>query len=602
LSKDPYEDCSDKIQSSFVFSETQLLVETDTGWEPLAALHSTRPYEHWKIVLSSGKATQCADHHLFYNENYQKIRASELFAGDRIWTRDGIEEILECYPTGSISSMFDTTVMSLNHRYYGDEILSSNTVMTGIFITWYILFNIDKNVMILANKGATAAEIVDKVKVVIKGLPFFLKPGIVQNNVTTMKFDNGCRIISQSTTKSAAIGFTIHLAFMDEFAHIHQNFIEPFYRSVYPTLSSSQISRVIITSTANGRNKFWEIYQGAVEKKNEYTPLRVDWWEVPGRDEEWKKREIGNLGSEELFNQEYGNQFLASDTLLLNGDSLRYLRKIAKKYVWKEIEVFEDRDLNYKELKWHPSFKIDSIVPGQKFFFSIDIGDGIGRDYSVMNIFRIENMSPAACRTLRQERIEDERAFFRLVQVGMFRSNRTSVEDLALIADILFFRVFNPEDVKIALELNFKGDFFVEKLKKNEDFYDEMFLHTRHNASSSYKSLGIKLHKHNKMQYCRELRRLIMEKRVVLTEEKTFDEMSAFGINSKGSYSSQSGNDDIAVTNIYTGALVEEEEFSYLIEEIVDTVPSSFKNLMYSILEKDKGNRDESFSIMKDFM
>lgn len=151
-----------------------------------------------------------------------------------------------------------------NHRF--NVFLASRqigkTVTSAIFITWYLLFNVDKNVIVLANKGATAGEILDKIKSTIKGLPFFLKPGIVQNNVMTMRFDNGCRIMGQATTKTAAIGFTIHLAYMDEFAHIQPSFIEPFYRSVYPTISSSQISRVIITSTPNGKNKFWEIYQG----------------------------------------------------------------------------------------------------------------------------------------------------------------------------------------------------------------------------------------------------------------------------------------------------------------------------------------------------
>jgi hypothetical protein len=310
------------------------------------------------------------------------------------YSEEELREIAKCatdivyFANNYCDSMTDEGVRRIKLRPYQEKILRTyeanrwivflasrqigKTVMSGIFITWYILFNIDKNVMILANKGQTAAEIVDKVKTVIKGMPFFLKPGVLINNQGTMRFDNGCRILTQSTTKSAAIGFTIHLAFMDEFAHIHANFIEPFYRSVYPTLSSSQVSRVIITSTANGQNKFWEIYQDALNKKNEYAHLRVDWWEVPGRDEAWKKREIGNLGSEELFNQEYGNQFIASDTLLLSGDSLKWLGKIVKKYVWREIEVFEDEELDYKDLKWHPDLgrkDLDLGAVGQKIHF-----------------------------------------------------------------------------------------------------------------------------------------------------------------------------------------------------------------------------------------
>lgn len=507
----------------------------------------------------------------------------------RIKLRDYQEDVLRAYQA-------NRWIIFLASRQIG------KTVLTGIFITWYILFNIDKNVMILANKGQTAAEIVDKVKTVIKGLPFFLKPGILTNNQGTMRFDNGCRILTQSTTKSAAIGFTIHLAFMDEFAHIHANFIEPFYRSVYPTLSSSKISRVIITSTANGRNKFWEIYQDALDKKNEYTPLRVDWWQVPGRDEAWRQREIGMLGSEELFNQEYGNQFIAGDTLLLSGDSLRFLRKLVRKYVWKEIEDFEFEDLDYKDLKWHPDFDLDKIGDKQKFFFTIDLADGIGRDFSVINIFKVEPMSKASAKRLRKERVIDERSYFRIVQVGMYRTNKSDVEDVAAIANILFFKVFKPENLTVALEINFKGELFVEKLKKNEDFFEEIFLHTRHNERNFFRSIGIKLHKHNKVVYCRELRKLIMEKRVILTEEKTFDEMSAFGINKKGTYSSQSGYDDIAMTNIYAAAYMISDNLSYAVEEIIDDSPVAFKELVNSLLESVKNSDDTDFSVLKEFM
>lgn len=544
------------------------------------------------------------------------------------YSEEELKEIAKCatdivyFANTYCVSMTDEGVRRIKLRPYQEKALKTyqnnrwvvflasrqigKTVMTGIFIAWYILFNIDKNVLILANKGATASEIMDKIKTVIKGLPFFLKPGITQNNVMTMRFDNGCRILAQSTTKSAAIGFTIHLAFMDEFAHIHQNFIEPFYRSVYPTLSSSQISRVIITSTANGMNKFWEIYTNAMKApgepgKNEYTALRVDWWEVPGRDEDWKKREIANLGSEELFNQEYGNQFLAADTLLLSADSLRYLKRISKKYVHREILDFEMEEIGYKELRWHPNFDIEK-AKDTKCFISVDIADGIGRDYSVINIFRVDEMSKASMRKLRRDRIEDERAFYRLIQIGLFRSNKIAVEDLAKVAEILFYKFFKPENLTVALEMNFKGDFFLEKLKKNEVFFEEMFLHTRHSDRNPYKSLGVKLHKHNKMQFCRELRKLIFEKRVILTEEKSYEEMSAFGINIKGTYSSQSGNDDVAMTVIYTSPFVHSDDFSFVVEEIVDNSTLEFRNLMYKILESEKNTETGNFSMLKEFM
>lgn len=555
--------------------------EGDPDWKAENVVYEYSDYELQEIA-------KCASNVVYFANNY--CSAMTDYGIQKITLRDYQEDVLQSFQ---------------DHRF--NVFLASRqigkTVTSAIFITWYLLFNVDKNVIVLANKGATAAEIIDKIKAVMKGLPFFLKPGIVQNNVMTMRFDNGCRIMGQATTKTAAIGFTIHLAYMDEFAHIQSSFIEPFYRSVYPTISASQISRVIITSTPNGKNKFWEIYQGAVEKRNEYHAIRVDWWQVPGRDEAWKKREIANLGSEELFNQEYGNQFLAGDKLLLGGDALRAMKKIHTEYEWKELMDFEYEDINYKDLKWHPKFNPDHISTDDKFALTIDIADGAGRDYSVINIFKVQPMSKAAIRVLRRDRIEDESGMFRLVQVGLFRSNKADADFLSKICEILIFKLFNPDNVRVALEMNFKGDYFVEKITKNEAYYDEIFLHTKHNVKSNRVSLGIKLGPHNKMFYCREFRKLVLEKRIVLNEKHTFEEMNDFGINNRGSYSSQSGHDDIAMTSVNLVPFISSETFTGLVEEIYDMLEGDLREVIQKKLgESDVKSEDSSLMYLKDLL
>lgn len=588
-------DPNKKIIDSFIFEKTEIEVETDDGWKPVSKVFLTQPYKEWKIKTVSGKELICADHHLLFTPDYKVVRVDYLYSGDKIVTKNGVEEVEYCYPTSRKSSMFDVEIMSATHRFYANDILSHNTVSSGIFIAWYLLFNIDKNAIVLANKAATAAEILDKIKTVIKNLPFFLKPGIVMNNVMTMKFDNGCRVMGQATTKTAAIGFTIHLAYMDEFAHIQSNFLEPFYRSVYPTISASNVSRVIITSTPSGKNKFWQIYQGAVEKKNEYVPLRVDWWEVPGRDEIWKAREIANLGSEELFNQEYGNQFLASERLLLGGDALRVMKKIVKKYKFIEIQEFDDEEIDYSKLTWHPNFSLYDIDKvNDRYVFSIDIADGAGKDYSIINIFKLEPLSKVSIRKMRMERVENEVSFFRLRQVGLYRSNSAGADDLAKVCGILLFKIFGEDIVRISLEMNFKGDYFVEKLSHNENYYDDIFLHTKHNEKTHKLSLGIRLHQHNKMFYCREFRKMILEKRIILNEENTSDEMNDFGVNSKGTYSSQSGHDDIAMTCVNLIPMMSSYSFAELVEDMYESLDSSLKDLMQKKLSQVDTYSDEA--------
>ena len=309
-------DPSKKIINSIELKDID--VWTDTGWKPASHVHSTQPYKIWELETERGKKLECADNHIIFDSEFNEIFIKNIKEGQYIQTEDGLERITKIKSTKNKVSMFDLTVEDENHRYYTNGILSHNTITSSIFLTWYMVFHFDKNVLLMSNKGATTKEIMDKIKAIVEGLPFFLKPGVLKKDVMTMIFDNKCRIIGQNTTKTGGIGFTIHLLFLDEFAHIPTHIQRPFYENVYPTLSSSKISRVIITSTPNGFDLFHDLYMGAVNKMNEYAAIKVDWWEVPGRDEAWKAREIANLSSEEAFNQQYGCNFLSSSSLLLS--------------------------------------------------------------------------------------------------------------------------------------------------------------------------------------------------------------------------------------------------------------------------------------------
>jgi hypothetical protein len=159
------------------------------------------------------------------------------------------------------------------------------------------------------------------------------------------------------------------------------------------------------------------------------------------------------------------------------------------------------------------------------------------------------------------------------------------------------------EAVRIALEMNFKGDLFVEKLSKNDDFYEEIFLYTKHNEKTNHYSLGIKIHKHNKIFFCREFRKLILEKRIVLNEHHTFDEMNDFGINNKGTYSSQSGHDDIAMTSVNTVPFILSDTFAEVVEEIHDLIePKIRSEIQKKLSESEVKKEDISLSYLKEYL
>ena len=208
------------------------------------------------VALDEGyKPTQ----HPFYDNNPNLRKGNIVFK----YTEHELKEITKCakdivyFADNYCTVMTDHGLQTIKLRKYQKEMLKQfqaerfniclasrqvgKTICSSIFIAWYVLFNYDKNALILSNKGATTREIIDKGKTILEHMPFFLKPGVIKWDVFNSKFDNGCRIIGQSTTKKAAIGFTIHLLFMDEFAHIPQNFVNTFYENVYPTVSASSL-------------------------------------------------------------------------------------------------------------------------------------------------------------------------------------------------------------------------------------------------------------------------------------------------------------------------------------------------------------------------
>lgn len=535
-------------------------------------------YTEWEL----NEIEKCASDVVYFANNYCHVM-----------TDDGIRQI----------TLRDYQIQILNqYQFHRKNVFvsprqSGKTITSSIFLLWYLLFNFEKNAMIMANIGDTAAELMDKIKVIMKGLPFFLKPGIMIYNVMTMKFDNGCRIMAKTTTKTSSIGYTIHMLYMDEFAHINPNFINSFFKSVYPTISSSLISRVIITSTPNGLNKFWEIYKGAIDGDNEFNPIRVEWWQVPGRDEEWRRKEIAALGSVEDFNQEYGCQFLSSSRLLLDSSTLKRLKTNEENFVHHELEPFYNTHLDYSNLVWHPKFDPCSIFEkdSQRFYLSIDTAGGGGGDYSVVNIFKVTTMPTAVIQN--KKFYDTESDFFCLLQVGIFRSNTIPIDELKVFLEVLVCEVLGVDNTRIVLELDYKGEILMDKLLDCEDFYNEIFVYTKHSEQSEKLKPGVKLTVRNKEKYCYDLKTNSRANKILSSEKNTVHELANFGMNPNGSFTSQIGKDDIAMTLVNLNCIFENGDFDDTVLDIFDSVPDKFKKLIEQRLSENSDDNSKPSDI-----
>jgi hypothetical protein len=257
--------------------------------------------------------------------------------------------------------------------------IGKTTILT-IFALWMVCFIDDYRVLLIANKESTAINIFKRIRLAYEMLPNFLKPGVIEYAKTGLSLANGSSIGISTTTSDAARGESINCLLIDEAAFIDAGFMDDFWESVFPVISSSKKSKIFMLSTPNGvGNLFYNIYTGAVEGTNGWHHERVDWHEVPGRDEKWREQMSKALGSQEAFDQEYGNTFRSAGENALDKDQLDLMERNA-------IEpILEDDEGNYKIYKDRQEYHFYTI--------GVDVGEGIGRANSVIQIVDITNLT-----------------------------------------------------------------------------------------------------------------------------------------------------------------------------------------------------------------
>ena len=241
-----------------------------------------------------------------------------------------------------------------------------STVVTA-YLLWYTLFNDNVNVAILANKAATAREMLQRLQLSYENLPNWMQQGVVNWNRGSLELENGSKIMAASTSASAVRGMSFNIIFLDEFAFIPTHIADEFFSSVYPTISSGKSTKVIIISTPKGMNMFYKLWHDAEKGKNEYTTTEVHWSQVPGRDAEWKEQTIKNT-SEEQFNQEFECEFLGSVNTLITSSKLKILAYDDPLTSSAGLDIFEEP------------------IEGHDYVCTVDVARGITKDYSAFTI------------------------------------------------------------------------------------------------------------------------------------------------------------------------------------------------------------------------
>lgn len=377
---------------------------------------------------------------------------------------------------------------------------SGKSISSVAYILWFALFHSEKTVAILANKGATAREMLARITLMLENLPFFLQPGTKALNKGSLEFSNNSRIIAAATSGSSIRGMSINLLFLDEFAFVEND--ATFFTSTYPVISAGKETKVIITSTANGiGNVFHKIWEGSMQNTNEFKPMRVDWWDVPGRDNDWKKQTINNT-SQLQFDQEFGNTFFGTGDTLVNAETLLSLRASAPVRVAGDCLIYEETKEKHE------------------YIMCVDVAQGRGQDYSTFNVIDIST-----------------RPF---KQVAVYRNNTISP---ILFPDIIYKFAKAYNNAYVVIESNDQGAVVCNGLY-NDLEYENMHVESMIKANS----LGVRMDRKVKRMGCSSFKDIIENKKLEIVDEQTIIEISTF--EAKGqSFEASNGNHDDLVMN-----------------------------------------------------
>lgn len=181
-----------------------------------------------------------------------------------------------------------------------------NTEAMRAFLCWYIIFNDFKTVAIVANKESAANEVLTKIQLSYQHLPYWLQHSVTEFNKGSFVLENESRIFCTATSANSLRSWTVHVLVIDEAAHI-DNWTE-FYQAVQPTVAAGKQTKLIMASTPNGLNHFYEFYENSSLRKNinGFKSFFIPWWLVPGRDEKWKEDTLNAMNHNlQQFAQEY---------------------------------------------------------------------------------------------------------------------------------------------------------------------------------------------------------------------------------------------------------------------------------------------------------
>jgi len=393
-----------------------------------------------------------------------------------------------------------------------------STIVTS-YLLWYVLFNANVNVAILANKAATSREMLQRLQLSYENLPKWLQQGILQWNRGSLELENGSKIMAASTSSSAVRGMSFNVIFLDEFAFVPNHIADQFFSSVYPTISSGKSTKVIIISTPHGMNMFYKLWHDAEKGKNEYIPTEVHWSAVPGRDAAWKEQTIKNT-SEAQFKVEFECEFLGSVDTLINPSKLRTMPYVDPIKQSKGLALYEN------------------AIPEHNYIITVDVARGTSNDYSAFMVMDTTTLPYKV--------------------VARYRNNEIKP---IVFPNIIVDVAKNYNNAYILCEVNDIGGQVADIIQFDLEYENLLMAAMRGRAgqqlgqgfSGKKTQLGVKMSSAVKQVGCSNLKALIEEDKLMIPDYDTIAELTTFIVKGQSFAAEDGCNDDLAMCLVIFG-------------------------------------------------
>ena len=401
-----------------------------------------------------------------------------------------------------------------------------STIVTA-YLLWYVLFNDNVNIAILANKAPTAREMLGRLQLSYENLPKWLQQGIVGWNKGSLELENGSKILASSTSSSAVRGMSFNIIFLDEFAFVPNHIAEQFFASVYPTISSGKSTKVIIISTPHGMNQFYKLWHDAERGSNNYVATEVHWSQVPGRDAEWKQQTIENT-SEAQFRVEFECEFLGSVDTLISPSKLRVMPY--------EDPLKEKRGLAVYE----------NVIEDHNYIITVDVSRGIGGDYSAFCVLDTTTIPYSL--------------------VARYKNN--AIKPIVL-PNIIVDVAKNYNNAYVLCEVNDIGGQVADIIQYDLEYENLLMAAMRGRAgqqlgqgfSGKKTQLGVKMSTAVKQVGCSNLKALIEDDKLLIKDYDTIAELTTF-IQKGNSFQAEDGcHDDLAMCLVIFAWMAMQEYF-----------------------------------------